>query len=118
MNNKFTFLIPFLILMSCLYSCSKKFDSQRWKEKSVDWQISDVRENMIDDLINSNILYQKDANQVIDLLGEPEQIRGDFHYHLIREKNFINIDPEYISYLIIEFDGNKKVKKYYQEKTK
>jgi outer membrane protein assembly factor BamE (lipoprotein component of BamABCDE complex) len=118
MKKKFRILIQLLILSLCLFSCTEKFDSQKWKQKGVDWQISELRENMIDDLISSNILKGKDSIQVLKLLGEPEQTKGNLNYYLIREKYSIDIDPEYISYLVIEFDKNKKVKNYYQERTK
>lgn len=96
-----TFLTA-IIMLSC--NSNEEFDSANWKNKAVDWQMTDFREKMVDDLLKSDTLIGMDKNQVIELLGKPESVsKGEIKY-LLREKYGLDIDPEYISYLKIEFN--------------
>lgn len=111
--------IIFLGLTIFLFSScnmNNEFDSNKWKQKGVDWWTTDVREKMVDNLIESNILKGMNEEQVINLLGQPEYSKSNKFEYLIREKYGYDIDPEYISNLIIEFDINGKVSDYRIEK--
>jgi hypothetical protein len=98
-----------------LISCQNEigFDSEKWNEKGVDWQLSDNREKMVSDLIKSDTLKGMEADQIILLLGEPEFKKEKSLEFLIREKHSFNIDPDYIKYLIVETDENGKATNYY-----
>lgn len=89
-----------------------------WKKKGVDWSMTDIRENMVGDLIKSDTLLHLNKSAVIELLGEPEIINGNTITYLLREKYGSDIDPEYISYLKVEFDTSFSVRKYKIEKKK
>ena len=104
-----------VILTIISISCQKQipFNAEKWNEKSVDWQLADDRERMVSDLIESDTLLGLNAAQVIQLLGEPELAKAFTYDFLIREKYSFNIDPDYIKYLVVEFNKNGKVKKYY-----
>lgn len=109
--NQILFLgLTILIISSC--NMNHEFDSYKWKQKGVDWWMTDVREKMVDDLIQSDALKGMDEEQVINLLGQPESKNSGKLEYLIREKYGTDIDPEYISNLIIEFDINRKVSNY------
>lgn len=99
-------------------SCESKqqFDSEKWKRTGVDWQISDIREKMIDDLLDSDTLREMTYEELFDLLGLPKSKKDNQVSYLIREKYRRNIDPEYISYLVIEFNNDKQVINYWVEK--
>ena len=66
--------IPLLYIIGLLFisACNSnhKFDSSKWKEKKVDWEMSDFRENMLEDLITSKILIGMKLEGVINLLGQ------------------------------------------------
>ena len=113
MTKKLKIQLFILTISFFIFSCEEKFNLQKWNEKNVDWQISDVRENMIEDLINSKVLINKDTSQILQMFGEPETKESNSFHYLVREKYGLNIDPEYVSYLAIEFDKNNKVKDYY-----
>ena len=100
-----TLLIGLLTILQAV-SCStnQKFDSDKWQQKGVDWWMMDVREKMIDDLIQSDTLIGLTKNEIVELLGEPEVEREAEFEYLIREKYGTDIDPEYISNLRIAFD--------------
>ena len=78
--------------------------------------MTDVRENMIDDLIQSDTLIGMNKEQVIELLGQPKSETETRFEYLIREKYGTDIDPEYISNLMIEFNDKGQVRNYRIEK--
>ena len=96
-----------------MFSCVHKqeFNSEKWKQKGVDWQITDVREIMVDHLLTSDTLIGLRKEEVVALLGESSYLDKSDNSckYLIREKYEWNIDPEYTSYLIIKFDSNDEV---------
>ena len=59
---------------------------------------------MVSDLLSSYTLINLKKDALYDLLGKPEIVQGNKIKILIREKYEWNIDPEYITYLCIEFD--------------
>ena len=103
-----------LIISSC--DSRQNFDSDKWKQKGVDWWMTDFREKMIDDLIQSDTLIGLNRKEVIDLLGQPKSDNEKELVYLIREKYGTDIDPEYISNLHIEFDDQGHVIKCKIEK--
>jgi outer membrane protein assembly factor BamE (lipoprotein component of BamABCDE complex) len=109
-------LIMLTVLMISSCDSKQKFNSEEWKKKGIDWRMTDVREKMVDDLIQSDTLQGMSKEQVIELLGHPESENEDELEYLIREKYGTDIDPEYISSLIIEFDDDGQVRNYKIEK--
>jgi len=49
------------------FETQKSFDQQAWQLKA------DTRFRMQDDIVNNNILENKNKEQIVDLLGEPDQ---------------------------------------------
>ena len=112
MKNRISqFLIIYLTVLA-VSSCNSKqeFDSDEWKQTGLDWWITDFREKMVDDLIQNDTLIGMNQEQVIELLGLPESENKAKLEYLIREKYGSDIDPEYISNLIIEFDEKGQVR--------
>ncbi|WP_146141981.1 hypothetical protein [Prolixibacter denitrificans] len=107
-------IVTLLLIISC--SHNKKFDSAKWKQKGLDWQMTDVRENIVDDLINSDTIIGKSKEAVIELLGQPETQSKNKLKYLIREKYSSDIDPDYISNLKVEFDNDGRATKCEIEK--
>lgn len=108
--SKLSFIVlSALLMVSCVHK--QKFNSEIWKQEGVDWQITDVREKMVDDLLSSDTLIGLRKEEVVALLGESahSDTSGNSCKYLIREKYEWNIDPEYTSYLIIQFDSNDQV---------
>lgn len=113
----------YLIIISLgltIISCQNDigFDSEKWNEKGVDWQLTENREKMVSDLIKSDTLMGMETDEIIRLLGEPEFKKEKTLEFLIREKHSGNIDPDYIKYLVVEMDESGKANKYYVRKTK
>lgn len=100
-------LYLYLIFSFLTLGCKSKFDSAKWNEKGVDWQWTDVREKMVDDLISSDTLSGMDTVQLYKLLGEPELVTDSSRMFLVREKYTTNIDPDYIKYLNVTIVNNK-----------
>ena len=112
MKNRISqFLIIYLTVLA-VSSCNSKqeFDSDEWKQTGLDWWMTDFREKMVDDLIQNDTLIGMNQEQVIELLGLPESENKAKLEYLIREKYGSDIDPEYISNLIIEFDEKGQVR--------
>ena len=98
-------------------SCgTERFDSRVWNQKGVDWWMTDIREKMVDDLIESDTLIGMIQGQVIELLGQPRSVTKTELEYLVREKYGNDIDPEYISNLVIELDNEGRVEKCKVEK--
>tara|TARA_R110002051_G_scaffold324635_1_gene422811 strand:- start:7827 stop:8156 length:330 start_codon:yes stop_codon:yes gene_type:complete len=78
-------------LMAYFLACKSesKFDSTEWNKKGVDWQLAELRENMISNLIESNTLIGLEKNIVIELLGKPEIEKDKKFKYLVREKILI-----------------------------
>ena len=111
-------LLILLAVTMGLLGCNEPFNEEKWKSKGVDWQLSDSREKMVQDLVNSDTLLGLNKGEVYQILGTPElQASNDSTMqYLIREKYGWNIDPEYIKYFTIKFDRNGLVKSYHLEK--
>jgi hypothetical protein len=106
----------FIISLSLtIISCQNEvgFDSEKWNERGVDWQMTENREKMVSDLIKSDTLMGMETDQIILLLGEPEFKKEKTLEFLIREKYSFNVDPDYIKYLIVETDEKGKATNYY-----
>lgn len=106
MKNLLTYLIILIVAAGC---SNEPFDSNKWKEQGLDWYLTDVRENMLSDIINSDTLIDMSNPQIIQLLGEPEEMSSKEYKYLVKEKYGSDIDPEYIKYLIVNFDERGKV---------
>ncbi len=118
---------PYVVLTAFLflgpevgnYMHSKTFDAELWRNQSAmdinDWP---PRLCMVDDLISSQKLEGLTRQQVIALLGEPEEFNlfdfGDppercIIYYLGPERGLIRIDSEWLH---ITFKENGKVDRY------
>lgn len=99
--------IGILIISFYLLSCKSSFDSTEWNKNDIDWQWTNIRENMVDDLIANDTLIGMDTLQVYHLLGKPEWSTDSSKMFLLREIYTTDIDPVYIKYLNVIFDNNK-----------
>ena len=93
--------IPWFLLRS-------SFDSAEWKGQK---QISDdVRIRMIDDLLRRYNFQGMTREQVVEILGEPDQTSyfkdWDMVYWLGPERGFVRIDSEW---LVFQLDGRGRV---------
>jgi len=115
------FVIGHLLLGDVIanYTHRQKFDAASWLnheqiEHDIMWP---PRLCMVDNLISSGQLNGLTSNQVVELLGPPEN-KGypggaklcDIHYHLGPGRTFIRIDDEW---LFITFDEKGIVNKYW-----
>ena len=80
------YIVPVLTILAGCEQRKTAFDSEKWKRMGLDWQITDVRENMIDDLINSETLIGLQKQGIIELLGEPGVNNSIELRYLVREK--------------------------------
>ena len=112
MKNRISQFLIICLTVLAVSSCNskQKFDSAEWKQKGLDWWMTDFREKMVDDLIQSDTLIGMNQEQVLELLGQPKSENKSKLEYLIREKYGSDIDPEYISNLIIEFDDKGQVR--------
>ena len=111
MNNKYSDFMLILFIAMIVLTCAgcnsnEKFNSEKWKQKSIDWWMGDTREKMVVDLINSDTIIGMIQEEVIELLGQPEYKENKILVFLIREKYSSDIDPDYISNLKVKFDKN------------
>tara|TARA_B110000259_G_scaffold141746_1_gene159605 strand:+ start:159 stop:545 length:387 start_codon:yes stop_codon:yes gene_type:complete len=112
MKNRISQFLIICLTVLAVSSCNskQKFDSDEWKQTGLDWWMTDFREKMVDDLIQNDTLIGMNQEQVIELLGLPESENKAKLEYLIREKYRSDINPEYISNLIIEFDEKGQVR--------
>ncbi|AZQ64709.1 hypothetical protein EI427_21025 [Flammeovirga pectinis] len=105
----FNFLL-FLIITSC--DKKMEFDSVVWNDRSVDWQINQDRELMVEDLIATKLLIGLHKKEIQSLLGKPDSVLNNHYFYFIFEKYELDIDPVYMSELEITFGKNELVQKY------
>lgn len=106
------------ILTHCTVKHEYPFDSKKWKDKGLDWWMTDFRESMMNDLVDSDTLSGLSKIKILDLLGEPESKGGNVYNYLIREKYESDIDPVYIKHLKIGFDSTGIVKTFRIEESR
>ncbi len=80
--------------------------------------MTDFRESMITDLILADTLSELNSTKLIEILGEPESIKGYQINYLFRKKQESDIDPVYIKYLEIEIDTTVNVLAFQIEQTR
>ncbi|MGB1039445.1 MAG: hypothetical protein ACPGVD_01080 [Flavobacteriales bacterium] len=102
------FWILLLVLLGISCSNDIPFDSDKWKQKGMEWQVTEIRQNMLQDLLKSDTLLRKNREEVIKILGTPRNTDSTSFEYLVIEKYERDIDPEHYQYLIIEFDSNGK----------
>ncbi len=104
-------LLTFLFVLVATISCDnrQKFSSETWQKNDFDWWMTEVRENLVDDLIKSDTLVGMSKIEVQGLLGEPDYNEEFEMKYLILEKYGMDIDSEYISNLKVEFGENRLV---------
>ncbi len=112
MQAKSTFIIC-MGMLTFFNACGHKtpFNRDRWLKKEADWEITDTREQMIHDLITNYLTKGKTKSEVVGLLGTPDKEHKNQLLYLVREKYSWNIDPEYISYLVIDLDRSNTIEK-------
>jgi hypothetical protein len=88
------------------------FDSAVWKESlspSSYWR-KPIRQRMVDDLLQRDLLSRKSRDEVIELLGNPPKgpsfNERDLIYLLGPERSWRNLDREW---LVIRFDAQEQV---------
>ena len=89
------------------------FDSVKWKNKNLEESGHPIRIQMVDDLIESGRLKNMSKDEVIELLGEPDDFSDDkisiLMYWLGPERSPISIDHEFLH---IRFDSEQRVSEY------
>ncbi|MFD2099494.1 hypothetical protein [Flagellimonas iocasae] len=86
-----------------------KFDSSRWKAAGGENITLDIRAKMVDDLIESEVLLNKDKSQLIDLIGSSEKLNtveyDSILYFPVQEKYGLDIDPKEMTFLKITMNN-------------
>ena len=102
-------LLVICLLAVFIQSCKSdtRFESNKWKKGGGENISLDIRYNMVNDLINSKVLLNKNDIEIMELIGESEmrQNSNDTNkkYYLVQKKHSWNIDPDEMIYLEITF---------------
>ncbi|CAH0998911.1 hypothetical protein LEM8419_00212 [Neolewinella maritima] len=106
-----------LAVLAVLLGCGRQrdFDAEQWKRVRGEALLEDGRESMVQDLLQSDTLLGKYAPEVTELLGEADIAEaGQFDY-VIREQYGSDVDPEYVSFLVVRFGADRRVATYFVE---
>jgi hypothetical protein len=100
------------MLVSCkLDIAHQKFDKKEWGEKE-DWDYI-YRDGMIDDLLAHHRLKGLSYHQLIDLLGQPENLtNNDGKYYQLLVDFGSDIDPVHTKYLVFQLNRDSIVTSY------
>ncbi|WP_143007029.1 hypothetical protein [Paenibacillus tianmuensis] len=103
----------FLVIAGC---SDKKmtFDQKIWIEAR-DNESWELRQKMAQYLIEEQTLVGNDKNEIIQLLGKPEDysdVSKNEMYYTIDLFYGYDIDPVRVEYLVFSLDSNNKVTKY------
>jgi hypothetical protein len=107
----------YFILVLLISSCAiqdKKFDSKTWQ--AIDGNnFSELREPMVNDLMENNLYKGMFYYQVIQLLGKPDIFgsaeKNEIGYRLLQDYSW-DIDPIKTKDLIIELNKDSTIKSY------
>lgn len=107
----------YFILVLLISSCAiqdKKFDSKTWQ--AIDGNnFSELREPMVNDLMENNLYKGMFYYQVIQLLGKPDIFgsaqKNEIGYCLLQDYSW-DIDPIETKDLIIELNKDSTIKSY------
>ena len=93
------FFIASIVSYSLISLFEEPFDTDQWRSN---WS---VRHKMVDDLIESRLLIGKSKNEVLQLLGNPNNTsKGNkdfFTYKLGSPPSFFNSEPEYLMVVFV-----------------
>lgn len=101
------FLIVFVMILNTTREKSRDFDSAVWRSNTKTEEGTDNYQ-MIDDLIDRELLVDKDSSEVKDKLGNPElkdKKRNIWQYYTGTSSGFGFTDHQ----LIVKFAGNKVI---------
>ena len=103
--------IPVFITIAifvCSCNSDRKFDKTAWQQRG-DLGIYPEREKMLKDLMNNHQLKGLKYNQIIDLLGEPENYSDEepntITYNIVTDYGR-DIDPVFIKNLEVKFSSD------------
>lgn len=105
----FIILLLFIFLASC--NNNEKFDKAKWQEQG-DLKIYTHRKAMLNDLTKNYKLTGLSYRQLINLVGEPENYRGNENgivYYEIETDYGYDIDPVYTKTLQIKLTKDSTV---------
>jgi len=89
-----------LVLLKAPSIAETEFDSENWKNTAPDWTHDSIRLRMIDDLLDRHQLLGKSRDEIIDLLGEPDDTDYFSDYEMVwwlgPERSFMAIDSEWL----------------------
>ncbi|MCT4591496.1 MAG: hypothetical protein N4A71_26985 [Carboxylicivirga sp.] len=105
--------IVLLILLFILSFCNNNvpFDSAKWKSSGGEMIITDHRLRMTENLLERQLLLNKNQSKIDSILGLPITIAHETEekkYYLVQEVYKNNIDPIYIILIKVDFDDNGK----------
>lgn len=108
------FLLFGLLIMSLSqHSCQSelKFDSEKWKKGGGENITLDIRTRMVDDLIESGTLQNKNITEIEELIDRPEKLHRNNdsslkHYPVHEKYEWGDIDPKELTFLEIRFNDN------------
>ncbi|MEO5942162.1 MAG: hypothetical protein ABIP30_02270 [Ferruginibacter sp.] len=108
------FIIPLLVI--ALTSCSndQKFEKAKWEEQG-DLEIYPHRKYMLNDLTSNYKLTGLTYNELINLIGEPENYSGkekDIVYYDIETNYGSDIDPVYTKTLQLKLTKDSTVESF------
>jgi len=113
---KKSFLILFIILMSCGVK-DKKFDKATWNDREDMFYVN--RESMVNDLMKNHLYKGMSYQELIGLIGKPENF-GNLGNNKIGYEIYVDygwdIDPIKGSNLLIELSKDSTVIGYKLEK--
>jgi len=98
-----------LLLVSCQQNT--EFDSEEWKRNGGIRITLEKRMNMVEDLIDSEVLLNKSASEVEEIIGHPSNPHNmdnsTTKYYAVQEiYGWSDIDPEELIYLIVQYNDS------------
>ncbi len=102
-----------ILLLPCLFiiSCTKKFDKQRWEDRTDDNFPPQYRAAMLKDLSENYKLKGKTVSEIENLLGRSDGIENNRMYYNIKIE-YSGVDPDYTKDLIFDFSKDSIITSY------
>ena len=86
-----------------------KFNSKNWKDGGGENITENIRNRMVNNLIEMKILLNKNETKIEELIGTPEKLNNNstskIKHYPVQEKYGCNIDPEEMIFLEIHYNN-------------
>lgn len=106
------FVVIGILFSCCVQEHNAKFESERWQDYEDAVFPPKARAAMLNDLVSNQKLVGSDYNDIIELLGIPDDKDSTSLAYKVSVRYGFEIDPIYIKELVLHFGTDSTINRY------